>query len=294
MDFTRALEVVTRRIKELEPNETLAMKIVGFVLLQCEGKEMIRLAHVPDQAIENMVQSVKNELCRLGNNFPIAIEKPTPKWDAPVFQEHQLNGPALSPMRYRDALQELQTKTHSMSLGDSYEGGGMGNLYPDKAFGDVSKRINGRSSNWPDFPTKQCHYFRRGSCKYGNSCPYSHDSLRSPSPVFDPCVSHFVNDEHAFLPGSLERLEMEIVELLRMRGGGPISIANLPGVYYDTYRRAFQADGYLTESQRNGKAGCGLTKLLGRMMNIICIIDRFCVANLNMSFTGITFFPILT
>ena len=83
-----------------------------------------------------------------------------------------------------------------------------------------------------------------------------------------------VNDDHVFRPGSLERLEFEIVELLRSRRASPISIASLPMIYYEKYGKVLQAEGYLTESQRHGKSGFSLTKLLTRLKSSIQVIDR--------------------
>ncbi|KAI3673696.1 hypothetical protein L6452_39822 [Arctium lappa] len=45
-------------------------------------------------------------------------------------------------------------------------------------------------------------------------------------------------------------------------------------IYYERYGRTLQAEGYLTESQRHGKAGYSLTKLLARLKNSIRLIDR--------------------
>ncbi|CAM8944633.1 unnamed protein product [Rhodiola kirilowii] len=302
MDITRAFEVVTSRIKEIETHE-IAMRIVGFLLLQCGEEEMIRLAHATDLAIANVVQTVRSELCGRATNLPVAsslnpavsvdilmqfnpfsprsfsppvaIDKPMPNWNGHVVPNQQLNGSAFSPLPHHDAFAELENMTRSMSLVDRYEQGELGNLYLDESFRNTSGRISRRSLSSTDFPTKQCHYFQRGSCKNGNSCPYSHEqtSPGSISPLLHAGTNHFVSDEYKFLSGSLQKLEMEITELLKVRGGGPIPIATLPGIYYDMYGRALQADGYLTESQRNGKAGYGLTKLLARLKNI-CIIDR--------------------
>ncbi|VAI17333.1 unnamed protein product [Triticum turgidum subsp. durum] len=74
-------------------------------------------------------------------------------------------------------------------------------------------------------------------------------------------------------PGPLESLEIEITELLHSRRGQPVSIASLPTLYGEKYGKGLQADGYLTESQRHGKAGFSLTKLLSRL-NKIRVIER--------------------
>uniref|UniRef100_A0A7N0TZ33 Uncharacterized protein n=1 Tax=Kalanchoe fedtschenkoi TaxID=63787 RepID=A0A7N0TZ33_KALFE len=302
MDGTQAFEVVTGRMKEREPPE-LAMKIVGFLLLKYGAEEMIRLAHSPDQAFECVVHTLKNELHTLppnhnipppppvvvdippqqfnpfsprGFSSPVSIEgPPMPNWDARVLHDQPMSGSPFSPLQYHEALADLQNRARSLSLGDRYESEGLANFYPDETFGNVSGRSR-RSPSLPDFPAKPCHYFSRGFCKNGNSCRYSHEqtSPESLSPIFDPGMNLFVNDEHMFFPGSLNKLEFEITRMLKMNGGEPIPIASLPSIYSATYGRPLQADGYLTESQRNGKAGFGLTKLLARLRNSICIIDK--------------------
>ncbi|XP_058767551.1 zinc finger CCCH domain-containing protein 53-like [Vicia villosa] len=44
--------------------------------------------------------------------------------------------------------------------------------------------------------------------------------------------------------------------------------------YYDKYKKALQEEGYLAESQRHGKSGCNLTRLLILLRNSIRLIDR--------------------
>lgn len=136
-------------------------------------------------------------------------------------------------------------------------------------------RVGRRSQSFPEFPTKACLYFNKGFCKHGNSCRYlhGHSLPESFNPVFGPNSIEFVNDGHIFSHGSLENLELEIIELLKSRRGHPISIASLPLIYYEKYGKVLQAEGYLTESQRHGKAGYSLTKLLARLKNNICVID---------------------
>jgi len=51
-------------------------------------------------------------------------------------------------------------------------------------------------------------------------------------------------------------------------------------MYLEKYGKTLQAEGYLTESQRHGKAGFSLTKLLARL-NSIRLIDRLCFYDLR-------------
>ncbi|KAJ0982217.1 hypothetical protein J5N97_010472 [Dioscorea zingiberensis] len=151
-------------------------------------------------------------------------------------------------------------------------------LYPEAALtGSFGLRNDLRSSpKTQEYPSKVCHYYNRGYCRNGNNCRYFHgqDISDGISQLHGSDINETVNEDHAFAPGTLEKLEMEIRELLKMRKGIPISIASLPMLYQEKYNRPLQADGYLTESQRHGKTGCSLTKLLGRLKNGIRLIDR--------------------
>lgn len=84
-----------------------------------------------------------------------------------------------------------------------------------------------------------------------------------------------MNEDQVLSPGSLEELQMELTELLKLLRGYPVLIATLPMLYYERYGKTLQAEGYLTESQRNGKVGYSLTKLFARLKNSIYVIDRW-------------------
>ncbi|KAM6559777.1 hypothetical protein CsatA_029016 [Cannabis sativa] len=148
---------------------------------------------------------------------------------------------------------------------------GMDNYYPDVGIGGLNGRTSRRLSGLSEIPVKTCHYYINGFCKHGSSCRYSHGKVipESFSQAYD-----YANDDHLFSPGTLEELELEIIELLKSRRGIPVSIASLPAMYYEKYGKYLQADGYLTESQRHGKVGYSLTKLLARFKNNIRLIER--------------------
>ncbi|KAL3637507.1 hypothetical protein CASFOL_018675 [Castilleja foliolosa] len=125
-------------------------------------------------------------------------------------------------------------------------------------------------SNVMDYNSvKSCHYFNRGFCKHGNNCRYFH----GPDTLGPNSYEDYHHQVLLLHPLSLERLELEIVQLLKARKGHPISIASLPMMYFERYGRTLQAEGYLTESQRHGKAGYNLTRLLAQLKNIR-LIDR--------------------
>ncbi|KAL3686629.1 hypothetical protein R1sor_009203 [Riccia sorocarpa] len=152
---------------------------------------------------------------------------------------------------------------------------------PDQFYSRSSSRRNSPvldSSSPPDtvpaLAWKPCLYFARGFCKHGSNCRFLHGPARENSGSSSTSSGHRdLRGEEGVTPGSLERLEMELQELLRGRRA-PVSIASLPQLYYERYGKTLQAEGYLTESQRHGKAGYSLTKLLARLKNTVTLIDR--------------------
>ncbi|MCD7469966.1 hypothetical protein HAX54_009461 [Datura stramonium] len=312
MDFSESTKVVYNRIQKLEPENV--SKIIGYLLLQDHGEQdMIRLAFSPDNLIHSLINKAKNDLglspkpAISGPLSPPLVNRSLPV-DVPLkfapfspasprpfptllvgnpYWEPQ--GPAENrPIHTLDFLpvccsdsmtdeRQLPNQLQFLSLDDpsdhvnsDFSGD---HYFPGPALGPRSSR---RSPSLPEFPVKICHYFNKGFCKHGSNCRYfhGHPTPESFSQGFNANLNELGSDEHVFSPGSLEKLEMELTELLKCRRGLPVSIASLPMLYYETFGRTLQAEGYLTESQRHGKAGYSLTKLLARLRNSIRVIDR--------------------
>lgn len=247
MDSSEALKVVIDRIKKLEP-EHIAKKIIGFMYFHdFSDEEMIRLALGPDTLIHSLIQRAKN--ARLLASSPVISPPISPNMNpTPLYPRNSFVSPPPPP------------PPPFMCHNDQY--------FPEA---NLSNR-GGR--NYWDYPVKPCHYFSKGYCKHGSNCRYYHGEWY-PENYFGPNSLEVVEDDQGLSQGSLDTLELEIVELLKSRRGVPVSIASLPMMYYDKYGRTLQAEGYLTESQRHGKAGYSLTKLLARLKNSIRLIDRF-------------------
>lgn len=292
MDFSESTKVVYNRIQKLESEHV--SKIIGYLLYRDHGEQdMIRLAFCPDNVIHSLINKAKNSL---GLSPKPAISGPlSPPLKFGLFSSasprpftnHQLGnpywehqGPAenrpihnldLLPVGCSDPMtdeHQLQNQLQFLSLDDHSDHNFVG-----RTFGPRSCR---RSSSLPEIPVKICHYFNKGYCKHGNNCRYVHGypTPESFSQVFNGNLNDVVTDEHVISPGSLEKLEMELTQLLKFKGGDPVSIASLPMLYHEMFGRTLQAEGYLTESQRHGKAGYSLTKLLARLRNSIRVIDR--------------------
>ncbi|CAK9180415.1 unnamed protein product [Ilex paraguariensis] len=207
-------------------------------------------------------------------------------WDPQVHSDqHTIHNLDYVPVAYSDAVADdycLQNQLQFLSLEDQLEpvnafgSDFSGNYYYQEPTLTLGPRVNRRSPSLPEFPVKVCHYFSKGFCKHGSNCRYSHGHPmpESFSQIFNLSSNEIVNDDYVFSPGSVEKLEMELTELLKTRRGYPVSIASLPMLYYEKYGKTLQAEGYLTESQRHGKVGYSLTKLLARLKNSIRLLDR--------------------
>ncbi|CAA7024238.1 unnamed protein product [Microthlaspi erraticum] len=282
MDFTGAINVVHNRIQELEPENV--SKIIGYLLLMQDhsDRDMIRLAFCPDSVMRSMINFVKYELAKDPRyNSPPSDHLNHSLRSFTAASPTQLLSVSVSPpqnLSMRTGFWENATEMDSMHNNAqflNYEDSMT--TSPNDFFSREHQcfplRTSRRSPSLPDFPVKICNYFNKGFCKHGNNCRYFHGQIIPEREMFNPNNS-LSDEEHVVSPGSLEKLEGEIIELLKSRRGAPISIASLPMMYLEKYGRTLQAEGYLTESQRHGKAGYSLTKLLARLKNTIRLIDR--------------------
>ncbi|KAL8140501.1 hypothetical protein V2J09_006522 [Rumex salicifolius] len=251
MDSSESTKIVYCRIQKLEPE--LVSKIVGYLLLQNNGeRDMIRLAFSPDNVIYTITNKAKVELGFAPANQP-SFSQNSPPTSLHLPSTNSYWNPQPQPLTPdHNVIQEyylqLQHQMQLLGLDDQPEFPGSGNRYNPRF----------------ELPSKVCHYFSKGFCKHGSSCRYLHGNPND----------GFTSDDQLFSPRSVEKLEFELTELLKSRNGEPVSIALLPMLYYEKFGRTLQAEGYLTESQRHGKAGYSLTKLLARMRPRIHIIER--------------------
>ncbi|RYR79816.1 hypothetical protein Ahy_A01g004620 [Arachis hypogaea] len=250
MDISEYTRIVFDKLQKLEPEH--ATKIIGYLLVQEHGEEqMIKLASYPDHLIREVAFKAKTEFQRL-TTLPdlrhlITLQLSSPSWDHHSFSELQ-----------------KQFEIFETRMANDYY---IADSLPCKLRGGR------RFSN--EFPVKTCHYFNKGYCKHGASCRYYHGQAgHEMYGSYDYSSSSSVQGDQVISAGSLANLESEIVELLKSRKGSPISIASLPMAYYEKYNKVLQAEGYLTESQRHGKSGYSLTKLLARWKNCIRVFDR--------------------
>lgn len=298
MDFPELTKIIFSRIQKAEPDNVI--KIMGCIFLKEPGEqEMIQLAFGPEATLLSKIADSKamlgiispksvtasDQMQTISENQYASFAPGSRSFSSPATfhscwgVKNSASGDHTMSQNLDLSLGEdycLHNQSQFLSLDEQLEPTNMmgSYYYQDPGW---SSRTNRRSPSLPDFPIKACHYFYRGYCKHGATCRYSHGSSFAngyTSQVVSPNMNEFGKEDHGFSPRSLEKLEMEIAELLRSRRGIPVSIASLPMLYFEKYGRNIQAEGYLTESQRHGKTGFSLTKLLARLKNSIRLIDR--------------------
>ncbi|KAI4991054.1 hypothetical protein ZWY2020_039425 [Hordeum vulgare] len=290
MEPAELAKIIFSRVQEVEPDNV--SKIVGCILLrEPDEDELVHLAYATDAALRNTIYEAKGTLAAIYARFsasPVhhyhqpangigyqqvcshpaglrhfspAVQYWPPDSPPPPEKEYAFVDAATAAAEPHYGLRGARHSLGDGGLGGGGGGGG-GGYYAATGFPPATgRRSNGVSARRP------CHYFFKGICKNGQNCHYSHHQVYTDG---------FAVDHHIHggaTPGSLESLEIEITELLHSRRGQPVSIASLPTLYGEKYGKGLQADGYLTESQRHGKAGFSLTKLLSRL-NKIRVIER--------------------
>ncbi|CAL9774958.1 unnamed protein product [Musa acuminata subsp. burmannicoides] len=282
MDFFELAKIIFTRVQKLEPENVV--KIMGCIFLkEPSGLEMLQLAFGPDTTLLSKVIDAKIMLGILSAkpiasyltwgshafSSPTSLHVPLPYDHRPP--PHNID---LVPRAYAESIADESSLYGQPPPADQLDATNhIGNYH----CGGVALRSSRRSHSLSDLPIKACHYFNKGYCRHGMNCRYSH--AQSAPDGYYPHVltanmTDYPNDDVPFTPKSLENLEMEITELLRSRKGTPVSTASLPLLYFDKYGKNLQADGYLTESQRHGKAGLNLTKLLSHLKKSIRLIER--------------------
>ncbi|XP_020580255.1 zinc finger CCCH domain-containing protein 54-like isoform X2 [Phalaenopsis equestris] len=260
MNFSEITKMVVERIQKLERQNF--KKIMGIILLNDPTEiEMLQLANGPERTLISTIEEVKTMLGNLQNSrsvsSPLAFQIPPEYWNLRTPSDLGQNTD-FAPRTYQDSVQEECSLIEQPNFFTS-----------DENYHSTRSR---RSPSLPEFPTGTCYYYYRGYCKHGGNCRYFHGPSHSRS--FSSCLNELQSKDHGCSLRSLEKLETEITELLRARRGVPVPIDSLPRLYYEKYGKNLEADGYFIESQRHGKAGFNLTKLLARLKNSIRLIDR--------------------
>ncbi|KAJ4762756.1 CCCH-type zinc fingerfamily protein with RNA-binding domain-containing protein [Rhynchospora pubera] len=273
MDFAELTKIIYTRLQRFEPDNTA--RIFGCIFLRApDEQEMMQLAYGSDATLISYINEAKADLSTKSpqdssqiqsHNYPLtgtryfSSNNPDLHIQSHLFDSFNHYNYTQKPNNQFMGFDEPYDNTNNLSR---YLPGV--NMYHDPL---LQRRLIKPSMLVPKRP---CHYYVKGTCKNGANCSYSHHNISSDSLESDVMGA---GAGMGNTPVSLEKLEMEIVELLRSNTGQPVSIASLPTLYGQMYGKGLQADGYLTESQRHGKAGYSLTKLLCRL-NKIAVIER--------------------
>lgn len=252
MGIQECEKLLLSRVRQVEPWN--ANGIVGYIISRNSYPQIRQYAFGPDEQIRSLILEAKSFMKSSAQEFPqlpslqptsTGRDFPLPYWK-PQFQQsgsfHGIQAP-VAPIGQIGAFQSplpesIGLEEHLQSF-----------RYP----------LNSSKSQ-----TRPCSfYLSRGYCKKGVNCRFFHGSG----------VSEMHNERQSHPPGSLGKLEKEIRELLITRRPSPVPIAHLPMMYFEKYGKPLQAEGYLTESQRDGKAGCSLTSILLRL-NTTRVIER--------------------
>lgn len=288
-----------------------AFKIMGYLLLQDWGQQdLIHLALGSDVMLVSLINKAKKELgLSIRTMTPLlqseSVFQSQPNvshfltTQAPTQALSQVSSSLLIPgVNDQWTVPSMDPLQHKISISQDHgelgfvTSGGSLNMLGQHPY--VS--VNGQS-NYMQMPTnwastvdanlahlssslawKPCLFFSRGYCKHGNNCRFLHPGEKEfctqvASPPREDYVASIGLDDGFVFNGSLDCLERELRELLRGRRS-PVSIASLPQLYYEKFGKTLQAEGYLTESQRHGKAGYSLTKLLVRLKGCVTLIER--------------------
>ncbi|XP_051128597.1 zinc finger CCCH domain-containing protein 18-like [Andrographis paniculata] len=257
MDIEKATKIVLAKLSSMQPSPVVK-KVLGYIYFkELSNTEMIRLAMGPDILIHGLIYKAMNTCL-------VPINHPTPPLIDPTF--HIAHLPPSS--SYAQALQNQSfdqnsyfKEQHQMIDPLKYSRQAGAPSVPPGFAPEMqgSHGVLPLSPRAIDYARKTCHYFLKGNCKHGRNCRYRHGE--------ESCGYNQFNSE------SLEKIEIEIVKLLESKGG-PVSIASLPLLYFERYGRPLQAEGYLTESQRQRRSGHNLLKFLLQLNKSICIIER--------------------
>ncbi|KAJ0960893.1 hypothetical protein J5N97_001243 [Dioscorea zingiberensis] len=282
MENTDCTMIILSRLQKLDPEN--ANMILGYLLLKNCQQEMIDCATGPDSLIYALISEAKACLaCPVNSVAPISMQ---PHFDQSI------------PARYMPASSIVPRQFSSSSsfrvavpgpFYDSYDASAQQQIVPNLFLTHpLFSNLNGKNlcvHNQSELFGLEEPYasnplspgFRKQlSLPRSSTNWYFHgqDISDGISQLHGSDINETVNEDHAFAPGTLEKLEMEIRELLKTRKGIPISIASLPMLYQENTIGLFKQTAISLKASLHGKTGCSLTKLLGRLKNGIRLIDR--------------------
>ncbi|XP_073105713.1 zinc finger CCCH domain-containing protein 18 [Elaeis guineensis] len=260
MDVTENTKILFSRIQDLEPGN--ATKIIGYLLLKHSHQEIMEYACGTDMKILGLINEAKAYL--LSSSKPNTLKPMHAVPDQPI--EPPVNNFDLLPP-YADFIGDFHRHGEFISFSEQLNAANLLGLnssgndhYPEAAPG----------GGLQEFSVKPCHFLNMGYCENGTSCRFSLGQIMSDGLSCNHIanINELSNQDQAIQPGSLEELEMEIMELLKSRMGLPVPLAALPILYLQNYGKLLQPEVYLSDSQRHVNASFSLIRLLAQLKSI--------------------------
>ncbi|CAA7410054.1 unnamed protein product [Spirodela intermedia] len=226
MKLSKVTKIIMSRIQRIKPE--LDPQIIEYLMLKDYGdQEMIRLAFGVDLALQPLINEAK---AALSSSFSVPINAPpiSPP-QLCILPTHQAS--PFSPIQ-QSLLQLLLTRTtYCTRITKSFTQFGYDSW--SSSMGGQLWLLWRRSTSLPKLFPKACHYYPKGYCKHGVNCCYLHDQLTLG--LTPPNSSELGGQDQVVPSGSLEKLELELVDLLKSKRGHLISITILPTTYIERY-----------------------------------------------------------
>ncbi|KAG1366967.1 zinc finger CCCH domain-containing protein 18 [Cocos nucifera] len=274
MDVTGNTKILLNRIQDLELGN--ATKIIGYLLLKHSHQEIMEYAFGTDTKILGLINEAKAYLLSSLNPMHALTDQPMLSYWEPhpsADQQPLVNNFDLVPP-YADAIGDFHRHGEFISFGEQLNWpNSSGNDHHPEAAPGGGLGLRSTLRIYPglqEVPVKPCHFFNMGYCRNGTSCTFSHGQIMPDGLSYNHIINfnESSNEDQAIQPGSVEKLEMEITELLKSRRGLPVSVAALPLLYLEKHGKLLQPEEYLSNRQWHVKASFNWIRLLAQMKNI--------------------------
>ncbi|CAN6329275.1 unnamed protein product [Urochloa humidicola] len=282
MTMDECVRLLRSRIRQLHPCN--ADKIVSYMISQKTTVEIRQYLLASDEQIQRLIVEVKSSSLPSAQLFaPLPPPQPLPggiytpfiHWQSQLYPSGSYQGKGIQPpLQHISQVGPLQQhqfhpsssshgiRAHNTSIGPF---GALQNPFPGfigsgehfysynipSDYGNACQSVTGYPPSSSKEQIQPCHFlFSMGSCKKGESCPFSHrsdsDEMRQVQTL-----------------ESLPMLEKEISELLLSLQPPKVPIESLANIYIKRYGKPLKIVGSCTEGQRHDH-------------NLTCLLTMLC------------------
>nr|KYP52645.1 Zinc finger CCCH domain-containing protein 55 [Cajanus cajan] len=174
MGSFEATNVVLSKIKNFDPEN--ASKIMGYLLMNLEESELIRLACSADSVLHNLVMRVKSHL-GLTLSTPSSPSLPP----SPLNPIARLAATSSNPFS-RNGFDFTRNPSSPSSHAHAWNFPNNNPISPKRSF-SASDVSFGCEETGPGLGFKPCLYFARGFCKNGTNCKFLHGAFNDSGDV---------------------------------------------------------------------------------------------------------------